>query len=324
MIVKLFQDQLAGIRSVPHGHSQRHHSGIRFFHIGLHLLRRPKPEDLFIICNLTTEHRKPEVHGGLKGGVPAGMDGILGWLYNHNRFAETGDTKRVGAMLWFEERLISQLRPDDIQGLIGKIEDDGIEFKAKPYLAEDSGTTKKDAENKVKFELCCDVAAFANSGLGYIVIGIQEKNRKAVMICPIKDPQPVIERIHKICLDGIEPRPDFSIEPVPVKPSGTVIVIRIPKGNTLHMVSNGNRTHFCKRYRDGKREMTYVEITEEFQSAASMGLLREVNAKLGELLSRTAGQPPKPITAEDDALLATSPEEVQRIMEERLMKEGEQ
>ena len=219
--------------------------------------------------------------------------------------------------MWFDGRLIAELTPKDIQQLVddGAEEDEGIEFKVEPY-----GGSNLSEERK--FELCCDVAAFANSQGGYIIIGIRDKNNRASGICPISNPDLFVERMYKTCLDGIYPRMEsLDMKAVGVGKDKSVIVIRVPpSANQPYMVTIGNRTHFCRRYKDIKRELSYKEIEAAFKSDRVEHKLVQMNERLEELVHRAVSQPPVPVRAEDNLLLARTPKDIQQIMEARLME----
>jgi len=221
----------------------------------------------------------------------------------------------------FDGRLISEITEDDIRHLVeNKVqEDETIEFKREPY----GGTAQW---NEKKLELCCDVASFANANGGYIIIGIGDRKGRANSLCAIPEPKPHIDRMLKVCLDGIEPRiADLQIEPISLGSEGSVIVIRIGQSTSqTHMVNHRHQTHFVRRYRDGKREMSYAEIRQAFLSDLPLRLLREMNAKLDELLQRSPWPAEAPPGAESNALEAETPQAVQAIMEARLREEAGQ
>lgn len=224
--------------------------------------------------------------------------------------------------MWFEGRLISELTADDIRGLIGKNEDEGIDFKSEPYGGPTPSADKK-------FELCCDVAAFANADGGYIVIGIDDDNDIAVALCPIPEPKLFMEQLYKTCFDGIEPRIEgLDVGAVDLGTSGSVIVIRVPQRVDLpHMVRANHSTHFCCRYKDGKREMSYGDIRGAFQGDLTQHRLTEISGKvdtLSGLLRGGAMQSALALGADDNLLLAQTPENAQAIMEERLERLAQQ
>lgn len=223
--------------------------------------------------------------------------------------------------MWFDGRLISQLTIDDIQRLVDENaeEDEGIEFKVEPY----GGPTPSDDK---KLELCRDVAAFANADGGYIIIGIRDENDRAAEICPIREPKPHVERLYKTCLDGIEPRiPGLDMQPLGVSTDGSVIVIRVPTSSAQpHMVKVKHSTHFCRRYKDGKREMSYSDIQNSFTSDLTQHRLSEIMERLNSLATRIANEQHQPISADSSILLAQTAEEVQQIMEARLRKETDE
>lgn len=223
--------------------------------------------------------------------------------------------------MWFDGKLVKDISSKEIEMLVNgqAAEDEGIDFKAEPY----GGTNATDAK---KCELCCDVTSFANAAGGYIVLGIRDKNDRASDWAFISEPEPHIERIRKTCLDGIEPRiSDLDVGAINVAKQGKVIVIRIPDGiGKPYMVRQGRNTHFCCRYADGKREMSYVEIRDSFRNDWADQRMTRLEAKMDGLITRSSTSESPVLGAETDTLTILNPKDLERIMEARLRKVAEE
>ena len=220
----------------------------------------------------------------------------------------------------FDGRLVAELTSDDIQALFADVveEDESIDYKSQPY----GGQTP---DSKSRVELCCDIVAFANNGLGYIIIGIAEADKKPVKLCTIGNPAPYIESIRKTSMDGIEP-PVIGLEVGAIQMPNReyVIVIRIPPSEfTPHMVKLHHSTHFCRRYGDDKREMTYSQIKGLFIDDANALRLAQMDAKLDMLIEQGAPSPAPPAPTEN-ANTTADPNRIREIMELRMREIADQ
>ncbi len=165
----------------------------------------------------------------------------------------------------FEHKPVEQLTESDLQGLIGLKENEHIEFKV-IYSLFGSDTKAIDEE---KFELLKDIASMANAGGGYIFIGIRANDKSiAVKFESIeKDLERLKQTILALCVEHIEERlSGFEVKDCMVD-GASLLVIRVPNSQKIpHMVKFRNNTHFSKRYQDGKREMSFLEIRNSFNN----------------------------------------------------------
>lgn len=166
----------------------------------------------------------------------------------------------------FEHKTVEKLTEDDLRSLIGQRENEYLEFKTTYPLLFVSDSKKVEKES---LEVLKDIASMANSGGGYIVIGLKGNDQsKAERFQSLGDDQPrMTQKILDLCVQHIEER----ISGLEVKPcevdGAKIIVIRVPTSSRIpHMVKFQNGTHFLKRYQDGKREMTFVEIRNSFNN----------------------------------------------------------
>ncbi|HEY9777602.1 MAG TPA: ATP-binding protein [Planktothrix sp.] len=188
----------------------------------------------------------------------------------------------------FDHRPIEQLTDEELRSLIGRRENEHIEFKVIYNL---SGADSP-ALNEEKYELLKDVASMANAGGGYIFVGVRA-NEKSIAVKFESIENKIVERLKQsisaLCVDHIEERisglevKDRSIE------GATIIVIRIPNSVRIpHMVKFLNNTHFARRYQEGKREMSFAEIRFSFSSDQTERRL----ASIEQLLLRGVSKAP--------------------------------
>jgi predicted HTH transcriptional regulator len=207
---------------------------------------------------------------------------------------------------------VLELTPQDVQGLVGTLEDIELDFKRDPYANPS--------------DCCVDIASMANAEGGYIVVGMNEVNRAATTINALShaDALRESERMRFWCHDWIRPRvPDLEIEPVEVESGRDLVVARVPKSPVgPHMVTFDRRTQFTRRYQDGNREMTYEEIRAEFLGDAALVGIEEIRAGMRDLRRSMAREREVRMPADPNEL--GEPRDVQDYMERRLRKRMEE
>lgn len=160
----------------------------------------------------------------------------------------------------FDGKALIEISEDKIANLVTNHirEQQHLEFKVTINLKTDTD----------KFEVLCDIASLANSGGGYVIVGIRDDGRgKAQRFEPglVGDTEKIRQSVRALCIDHIKERIiglEFDCKVIDTNP---ILIIRVPHSDRLpHMVTLGNKTHFVTRYEDGKREMQYAEIREAF------------------------------------------------------------
>lgn len=161
----------------------------------------------------------------------------------------------------FEGRTLSLIANSEIESLVDHHikERQHIEFKSTIDLKQECN----------KLEALRDITSFANSGGGYIIVGIRDDGKgKAQKFGPelITDPEKIRKSIRDLCNDHIQERIiglEFDSRIISDNP---VILIRVPQSDrSPHMVTFQRRTDFYSRYEDGKREMSFAEIKNALQ-----------------------------------------------------------
>lgn len=137
-----------------------------------------------------------------------------------------------------------------------------IDFKRTCY-----GTTEKD-----RSDLAGDVAAFANTFGGHLVLGVEEVDGVATHIIGISHINADAEllRMEQIIRAGIEPRiSGIRMKSVQLSNGGTAIVVRIPKSwNPPHRVSARGLNRFYIRHSSGNHEPSVEELRVLFSQSA--------------------------------------------------------
>jgi len=191
-----------------------------------------------------------------------------------------------------------EISEPDLQTLIdtGVSEGHLIEYKSAPYGRNDE---------QVK-EFLKDASSFANTYGGHLLIGMEESEGVASRIAPIcgADVDAEIARLENLLRDGLEPRVlGIRIRAVPVSPTGSVFVLRIPRSwNPPHRISARNWNRVFARNSAGAHEMSMEELRASFTMAASA--YDRARAFRSERLALIdAGDTPVPVSPRPDRLV---------------------
>ncbi len=186
----------------------------------------------------------------------------------------------------FEGRSIDEISDTEIERLVAEhaCERRYLEFKVTVNVRSDPD----------RLEILRDIVSMANSGGGYLIIGIRDDGKgRAQKYEPgmIGDPDKIKRAVLALCLQHISERiDDLEIRPRTVN-GNPLLIIRIPFSARIpHMVTFQNRTDFYSRYEDGKREMTLSEIREIFNQDLVARRLSRVEERLGILISSSESQ----------------------------------
>lgn len=167
----------------------------------------------------------------------------------------------------FDHKPVEQITEDEFRTIIGAKEDEHTEFKGdyNKLFHSDDKVVKQE-----QYELLKDIASMANSGGGYIFIGVRTNNDSVAIKFDSVDSS-TLAKLKQIILDLSVQHIEERIAGLEVKKrivdGSELLVIRIPNSVRIpHMVKFSNNTHFAKRYQDGKREMTFAEIRTLFNN----------------------------------------------------------
>lgn len=202
----------------------------------------------------------------------------------------------------FDGCSVEQLTDQEILALVeeGTPERVDLEFKA----------TFEYKRPEKKAELLRDIAAMANGGGGYIIIGIREDGQaKAADFTGrgVGDTEAIARCIADLCLEHIRERlTGLEVHTRDVE-GYPMVIIHIPHSVLgPHMVTLDRRTEFHIRHHNRKREMTLSEIRDAFQGDFVVQRLAALERELR--LVRTAverAQPAATLQDNTDAPLAS-------------------
>lgn len=174
-------------------------------------------------------------------------------------------------------RSLNDISLDDIRFLVENRvpENPHLDYKESPY-----GRTQQDQR-----EMLRDITGMANSGGGYLIIGIREDHAsRAGALTPFPEAHRHAQAINQRCLDGIRDRIEgLEVAVYETEFSQGIIVIRVPASNQRpHMVTLHKRTDFFRRYGTDKRPMTIGEIREMILSRPRFRQLIELELQARE------------------------------------------
>ena len=157
-----------------------------------------------------------------------------------------------------------RLTERDIQRYLetGRSEDTTLEFKRAVYERNDEG----------KKEFVKDVAAFANSQGGHLLIGIIEEEGSASELSPVEDVDLdfEIQRLQNLCTDCLEPNVmGIDIYSIGLD-GGAILAVKVPKSWTApHRAKSKKSKAFYQRHSRSISEMDVSQLREAFTGAAT-------------------------------------------------------
>jgi hypothetical protein len=155
-------------------------------------------------------------------------------------------------------RPLDELSEENLAHLIGVREDEDLDFKSALY-----GSSDKD-----KAELAADIASFANTRGGLIVIGIHEESNEALRLVPVELPTTQEEdlRIHLVVAGRIAPPPRVDVRIIPSACSGKgFVLIAVPRSPAApHAVRDGDHLRYLVRSGPGKRALSESEVADAY------------------------------------------------------------
>lgn len=209
----------------------------------------------------------------------------------------------------FDNRRVSEITDQELIDLIrNQEEDQWIDFKQQDYHRNPNDLEKH------KREICKDVTAMANAEGGYILIGVDEKNKIAQSFFTVPDAGKVATSIRDICLQFIDPRiQNLEVERYAMKWRNKdidLVIIHIPpSGIRPHSFKWKNSTNFVKRYGDVIREFPVSELIPDLLDRYQPPFMEPITSQIGQIESQltsilrgTRREIRNSISAQDDAL----------------------
>ena len=193
-------------------------------------------------------------------------------------------------------KALDQIEKSDIERLISDEVREGrtIEYKESLCIGND----------REKKEFLADISSFGNAGGGDILFGVREKRDEDGKSTGTAEAIPGLElsnidettlQIENIVRNGLSPRLDIKIHPVPGFQKGPVLIIRIPQSwNSPHMIKFKGSQHFYSRTSAGKYLLDVAELRTAFTQ--SDVLATKIDRFWTDRISKIlAGQTPVPL-----------------------------
>ena len=187
----------------------------------------------------------------------------------------------------FDNRLISEITDQDLIALIGNQEENlWIDFKKMEYHKDETDLEKH------KREICKDVTAMANAEGGYILIGVDEKDKIANGFFTVCDADKVAISIRDTCHQFIDRRIlNLEVELRTFQWNSkdiTLVIIHIPPSEIgPHGFKWGNSTNFVKRYGDVTKEYPMSELGDVLSARHYPPIIGSIDRKLDTILANT-------------------------------------
>ena len=219
----------------------------------------------------------------------------------------------------FNNRRISEITPQELIDLIGNQKENlWIDFKKHDYPLDPKDPDKR------KREICKDVTAMANAEGGYILIGVDERNKSAQDFSTVPDAAKVAQSIKSICLQHIDtPILNLEVEryPHPLQWKNTsieLVIIHIPPSERKpHGFRSKGTINFVKRDGDNTREYPISELIQDLLVSYRPPIMSQIESQLASILRSTQRERMNSISSKDNALDVEEANELIRIMELR-------
>ena len=223
----------------------------------------------------------------------------------------------------FNNRRISEITPQELIDLVNNQQEESlwIDFKKQDYYKDPKDPDKR------RREICKDVTAMANADGGYILIGVDEKNKIAQDFSTVPDAAKVAQSIKNICQQYIDtPILNLEVEryPHPLQWKNTnieLVIIHIPPSERKpHGFRSRGTINFVKRDRDATREYPITELIQDLLVSYRPPIMSQIESQLASILRGTQRERRNSISPQDDALDVDEDSELIRIMELRFNK----
>jgi len=184
---------------------------------------------------------------------------------------------------------LDTITENDLQRLIAAAATESlyIDYKRQTYGSSDSD----------HLEFLADVASFANTIGGDIVVGMAEAKGVPQSFTPFNgDADNERRRLEDIARTGLEPRiRNLRVRAVATAGGGNILIIRVPRSFTPpHRVTYKNRNRFWARASAGKYEPNVEELRHLFNEAPQLAE-RVVSFRVDRLIKIAAGETPVPL-----------------------------
>lgn len=186
-------------------------------------------------------------------------------------------------------RRIADIPEQELTDLIGKQkENQHLDFKQR------YDHRKSKNQEQYKWEICKDVTAMANSGGGYILIGVKEKNEVAQDFHTVRDSSAITKSISRVCQHRIDPPiQDLEVEARSFRSDNkdiTLVIIHIPPSDFIpHGFRSQGAINFVKRFGTDTSEYPVIDLGVDFSARHVPPVIHAINEKL-DAISRNIQQ----------------------------------
>ncbi|RKU26948.1 hypothetical protein C6497_12960 [Candidatus Poribacteria bacterium] len=220
----------------------------------------------------------------------------------------------------FDNRNISEITDQELIDLINNQQEENlwIDFKKQDYHHDPKDPDKR------RREICKDITSMANAEGGYILIGIDEKNKIAQDFSTVPDAAKIAQSIKSICLQYIDP-PILNLEidryPHPLQWKNQnieIVIIHIPPSERRpHGFRSKGTTNFVKRDADVTREYPISELTQDLLDRYQPPITARIENKLESIIRNTEADRRNSMTSKDDPIEQTEVEDLLHLMKLR-------
>ena len=175
--------------------------------------------------------------------------------------------------LLFEDKMPEEINPEDLDRIIGREENQRLEFK-------------KTYEHVENLEIAKDICSLANADGGYIIVGAEERDHTCSGFFSLSNADGLDTRIRQIHLDYVVERITYFRTKIISATSGaTVLLIYVPDSfRKPHSVVKESKTEIWKRYGTDKRTMPIHEIREDVIKSSNAPNLIRIEKKIDQAL----------------------------------------
>ena len=163
------------------------------------------------------------------------------------------------------DKPLPNIDEDDILALISNKTEEQKTLDYKLKLPTNSDKDKKD--------FLADITSFANTGGGYLIYGMVEKNGVATQLPGLGgiDPDSEILRLEQMIREGIAPRLTISTKPLQLRNGDYVLIIHVPQSyGAPHMVTYQGASRFYARQSNGKYPLDVQQLRQAFLLSATV------------------------------------------------------
>lgn len=193
-------------------------------------------------------------------------------------------------------KLVAEISRDDIRELVAThaAEDGFVDFKE---IIFHRAHKKPDEEIG---DLLADLVSFANGFGGHIIVGIEDRNDRALQLRPITqvEARRIATKFKSLAIQHIKP-PIVPLEIVPFSMNDHadewVVIVGIPEGQAKpHMSSFRLQNRFDIRDGNRKRSMSRDEIQSAFLSGPQQSALANIYRELQSVRGLVEANTPRP------------------------------